>query len=359
MADVRWASLGWLAMSLAPLAMMGCSSDAATACVSDPRPDGSMMVEMRPPNVDAAARSDAPATVNGGLGSSCASTAACQTGLTCFKPTDNVGPGAGPPNGLCALECLAAADQAACTTLGGNCVFFGGADSKVLCMESCEIGPTRAPKCHGRLDAVCASLVDSTGAPAFNACTPRCTDDLDCGSRKCDLGSGFCTEAPTPGLPPGSPCAVTADCAGGFCANFAAPDAGSPLRACLSYCRYGQAEGCGFRRGPLTAGAAACAIPAEDTGADGDEGYCFALCDTNADCALKAPGWGCANNANIRSVWGHGLCAGVGAETPVDPGRDAATVDAARDATAGPREGAAPDAAGGDGASARDAGTGD
>jgi hypothetical protein len=277
MANVRWAKLGLAAILGLAAPTFGCSSSTTNDCAAITPTDASLM-EMRP---RAETGSDAPVTVNGALGSSCASEADCQTGLNCIRSTDDLQPGAGPSNGLCTKSCTPDANNSVCKPLGGSCIFFDANASTGVCVETCTLGPTATAKCHNRPDVACEGISNAAGMVVLNACIPLCTDDADCGTRKCDLGTGYCADRPNPGAPPGGACSKDDDCQSGSCLPVSDEDAGGPRAgACISYCRYGGLEGCGYRRGALTPGSAACAIPQARDGADGDEGFCLGLCDT-------------------------------------------------------------------------------
>ena len=72
---------------------------------------------------------------SGPLGTTCSSNTDCGGGLTCLKPTDNIAPGAGPPNGLCTAECSTQANQNLCKSLGGICVALTSSPTaKSFCM---------------------------------------------------------------------------------------------------------------------------------------------------------------------------------------------------------------------------------
>jgi hypothetical protein len=242
------------------------------------------------------------------LGIKCMSNTDCSGGLTCLKPTDNIVPGSGPPNGLCTTECATAANENFCKSLGGTCIALSASPTaKAYCMETCATGPVTSQftKCHGRDDMMCAEL-----DPAGFGCVPICESDADCGTRKCDLASGLCADFVTPGAPIGSPCTADADCAGRFCFEFdPAPDAASSAGVCTAICRLGSL-GCKFRVGPLDAGAPVGACLLSTPTADiGDVGICAQLCDSVHDCSTNDPRWTCRLDATVFTAFQHlGYC---------------------------------------------------
>jgi hypothetical protein len=343
MSDVRWASLG-LVVSLSAAAMSGCS-DSTTSCTTN-TPDGSTIPDMRP-RTDAAVTpmSDAatPSGGKGALGSTCVAAADCAAGLTCLTPTDDVTPGEGVPGGLCTRDCTNDGRNDGCAPLGGTCLQFSDAPVKAYCVEDCVSGPTQQPKCHGRGDTACHTFVDNLGMDTGSACLPACSDDTDCGTRKC-TARGLCADQPAAGLATGSPCVNDVDCLGGLCLDVA-PTGAPKVGVCFASCRFGGLEGCGYRRNtPVSANIAACTFPLSAAPGDGDEAYCLELCDTDADCAYRSADWGCDTGASLVRQWGHGACFLRDPAMPADAGAvssvDSARPDAAREAAPA----AAPDA---------------
>jgi len=273
------------------------------------------------------------------LGTTCMSNTDCGGGLTCLKPTDNVVPGAGPPNGLCTLECTTMASENLCASFGGTCITLSSSPTgKSFCMEKCSTGPvtSRFSKCHGREDMVCAAL-----EPTGFGCIPLCATDSDCGgTRKCDLGLGLCADVLTPGAPIGSPCTLDADCAGSFCYPFdISPDAPS-AGVCTAICRLGNQEGCRFRTGPLDAGppVGACLLSAP-TADVGDVGICAQLCDSVNDCTTTDSRWTCNIDQDVRVVFQHAGYCWLGTRPDGGGPRDASAPEVAPE-TGAPETGA-------------------
>ena len=284
---------------------------------------------------------------SGPLGTACSSNSECSGGFTCLKSTDNLAPGAGPPNGLCTADCTTQANQTLCKSHGGICVSFSSASSKSFCMEPCMTGKVtpQEAKCHGRMDVACGAL----DSPGLFACVPLCATDSDCGgTRKCDLGTGFCTDVVTPGAPIGSSCTLDTDCAGAVCYPFdVSQDASSSAGVCTGLCRLGNVEGCGFRTTPLDAGPPVGACLLSTSTADiGDIGLCAQLCDTVNDCGTNDPRWTCILDSDVRVAFGHAGYCWLGAR-PDGGSRADASTDIARDMgapEASPPETGAPEA---------------
>jgi hypothetical protein len=279
------------------------------------------------------------------LGTACNSNVDCTGGFTCLKSSDNIIPGSGPPNGICTAECSTAAAESLCKSFDGICVSFSLTSTKSYCLESCTTGkvPTPESKCHGRDDMVCASL-----DPAGFGCIPLCATDADCGSRKCDLGTGLCTDFVTPGAPIGSPCSVDSDCAGAICYPFVISDAAVSPGVCTAACRLGNTEGCGFRTSALDAGppVGACLL-GPTSSAPGDMGICAQLCDTINDCTTQDPRWTCLLDADVRATFGHAGYCWLGMRPEGGTGRDASTDPGAPETgtpEASPPEASAPEA---------------
>jgi hypothetical protein len=275
------------------------------------------------------------------LGTACTSNTDCTAGFTCLKTSDNIVPGSGPPNGICTTDCSAsAAAQSLCTSYDGICVRFSETSTKSYCLESCTTGEVPIPnsKCHGREDMVCASLL-----PSGFGCIPLCATDADCGSRKCDLGTGLCTDFVTPGAPIGSNCSADTDCAGAICYPFVTSDAAVSPGVCSAACRIGTIEGCGFRTSPLDAGppVGACLLGPTASG-PGDMGICAQLCDTVNDCATQDRRWTCVPDADVRAAFGHAGYCWLGMRPEGGTGLDAAAETGAPEASA--PEASAPEA---------------
>jgi hypothetical protein len=242
---------------------------------------------------------------SGALGSTCNATSNCQAGLVCMTPTDDLATGAGSPSGICTVECTSA-PATACAPFAGTCVGFevGG---KAFCMENCMAGVAATAlnmKCHLRQDTACATL--NMGS----ACVPICTDDAECGTRKCNPGSGLCEATKMAGAPLGASCMVDADCAGFFCLPFTAGDGGPAPGACSEFCRFGNTmSGCSFRINALDAGppVGAC-LYTSSIGNIGDLGACGQLCDVPGDCLATFPLYTCVQDPTIKRIFGHGYC---------------------------------------------------
>jgi hypothetical protein len=243
----------------------------------------------------------------GTLGSACTATANCRAGLTCLTPNDDLATGAGVPNGICTVDCTT--DLAACAPYNGLCVTFDSSPlGKAFCMENCTAGVaagTANMKCHLRQDFACATL-----GPGAVACVPICTDDAECGTRKCNSATGLCEAQQMAGAPLGASCTVDTDCAGFFCLPFTASDGGPTPGACSEPCRLGNlTSGCNFRITPLDAGPSvgACLFSSA-TARSGDLGFCGQLCDVPGDCLARFPQYTCVQDPGVKATFHHGYC---------------------------------------------------
>lgn len=214
-------------------------------------------------------------------------------GLTCLLPSSDALGGGGPAGGYCVADC--SDDPEACSKLDANsvCVRFssdaGSTGGPSYCLEACTVGQTAAAasKCHQREDVAC----DDTGGsvPGDGFCRPTCRGDFDCGTRKCDLGSGFCVDAAdiTGTLPIGAPCdpSPPEECAG---ACFALTDKGADGPGmCAALCTLGT-FGCGLDPNSTDLPNAACLFGLTDADPGvGDLGLCGKLCDCDADCPAE------------------------------------------------------------------------
>lgn len=232
------------------------------------------------------------------VGASCSTDADCG-GLTCLKSTDTVPTfGGGPAGGYCTRECTPASTdagalnsaQATCSAINplADCVRLDASTLKAYCFLSCLPGQfPQAYKCGGRADLACYPLSSSLGF-----CTPTCSTDADCGSRKCDLGSGYCTDPKPAGAPMGTPCgpgsaleAKGGKC-DGFCLDASPSPNGPPLMFCSGQCVLGE-FGCGTRlnaSGVAVPGPGVCAIPQSPASSTSDSAFCAQACDCDGDC---------------------------------------------------------------------------
>ncbi len=249
------------------------------------------------------------------LGKACATSTDCGgAGVTCVPVSSTAFDGSGPAGGLCAVDCLA--DPLVCAKYDPTSSCVQVSSQAAYCLEGCEIGPSSIsyPKCHGRGDLACTELVGNTGADTgTSVCYPTCRADSDCAGRKCDLSSGFCSDAtalPAGTAPIGASCnpnAATNDCAG-ICVALGGFEAGaSSAGICSGLCTLGQI-GCGnapTAKGPFDS---TCFFQSEAEADLGDQGVCGQLCDCTSQC--RAPGLVCvALPADIARLGGHpGIC---------------------------------------------------
>ncbi len=228
-----------------------------------------------------------PAGMNGNpvsravIGAACERDTDCGTGLDCFDgASDSLGAG-GPAGGYCTKACGALADCRSVDPLSG-CGTLAG---QSLCLRLCQSQTPIAGevKCLDRPELTCASLAalgneEPTPERQIGICVPNCGSDAECGGRRCDLGSGLCTDEPEVGAPIGTACEAGADCGGGICLT-ASEQAG---RFCSAFCTLG-VPGCGFGASASSVGAT-CLLPQVPGEGEGDRGLCFELCDDAQDC---------------------------------------------------------------------------
>jgi hypothetical protein len=234
------------------------------------------------------------------VGAPCTSDSQCEGApLICIKATSNTEfattdspAGGGPQGGYCSLpctsdtDCVAVDDISACNTALNYCF--------ALCIPGQSM-----VKCGSDRAQVCYPIrTDNT----LGACIPRCTSDAACGvGRFCDPSLlGLCENAAPPGGKVGDPCvaandATVSDCASGLCLEYSDPNNPnvSVGSFCSADCTFGLANGCGFDNVSGGQRQAACLQAQIRGGQPGDIGFCFPLCNTNADCAQAADGWIC------------------------------------------------------------------
>jgi len=236
----------------------------------------------------------------GSVGNPCTADSQCQgSPLVCIKATSNAEfttvdnpAGGGPQGGYCSLpctvdaDCRAIDDISACNTALGYCfALCAPGQSQIKC------GSDRAQACYPiRADN------------SLGACIPRCTSDAACGpGRFCDPSLlGLCVDTQPPGGKVGDPCVAAndmtvSDCASGLCLEYSDPNDPnvSVGSFCSANCTFGLANGCGFDNVSGGVRQAGCFQAQIRGGQPGDIGYCFPVCDTNADCVQAGAGWVC------------------------------------------------------------------
>jgi hypothetical protein len=266
-------------------------------------------------------------TDSGGTGSSrtpigraCLKDADCGgRGIICLASTSKDLLGGGPPNGMCVIDC--SADETLCDA-SSLCIGFQST-STAFCMQRCSVGPTQTgdEKCHSRKDVACDD------SPGVGFCRPVCRNDRDCGTRKCDLGSGFCRDAVdlTGTLAIGSPCDPNAavDKCLGSCVPLTSPDAGLVSGGrpgmCAGFCTIG-GLGCGSDTSAQGALPAACLFDGTNQGGDvGDIGLCGQLCDCNDECKAYQRTCRPFPSAEQQGFGRKGYCGGVTDSTTGKP----------------------------------------
>ena len=190
----------------------------------------------------------------------------CATGLRCFTMLGQVTDGTiSIGRGYCSIAC--SEDTACAGRFGAGSVcdipFYMGVSG--YCTAPCSPGAAEADKCGGRRDVECFG---SPGQPG--SCNPLCESDADCGSARCELGSGQCRLGPAREVSPvGSGCSDDLP----FCAGFCVGEA-TETRLCSGPCRLGSS----------CSGPANACVPADPSLRRGDFGLCERLCSTSADC---------------------------------------------------------------------------
>jgi hypothetical protein len=242
-----------------------------------------------------------PSTPGASLGSDCVSDDNCGD-LGCL-----VADMTGVPHGMCYADCLEDADCPA----NGLCVTFedDAGETFGICFEGCTPGAPALGeiKCHERDDMSCRYLYTPTGEPceadadcgsadklcdtvegqcylAESACLPQCGSNADCpDSMFCDPDSGFCSDTEPVGDPDGTPCdpELEEDTCLGRCITFV-DEMSMPVESvCVTDCS-AYWPGCGWE--DQTQPAPAICLPRAEGGDVGDQGFCYPLCDCDADC---------------------------------------------------------------------------
>jgi hypothetical protein len=185
---------------------------------------------------------------------------------------------------LCVLDCARDASVCEAADASSKCVVLDDkgttdkADDVAFCLPRCALGDpaTNDDKCRGRIDLVCNEDTAGTG---LGYCRPACRADLDCGTRRCDLRTGLCSDMPPAGDPIGAACDVgMSKCAGGCI------DHGSNYAECSGVCSFGT-PGCGQDPSAAPPYNFFCYLDPSGRGGAGDLGYCTRVCDCDDDCA--------------------------------------------------------------------------
>jgi hypothetical protein len=267
------------------------------------------------------------------IGRPCRADADCGAGLGCITANsdDFFGQG-GPAGGYCTKACD---DTAECQDVDekSECLSFNSTGTG-MCFRTCltRTPPPGEEKCLGRDNLACTSeAILAGGSPSAQRetgwCLPRCSSDIECPGRVCNLTNGICQRAQLEGLPIGAACDTESDCAGREC-QFTVSDT---QRTCSAQCVFlgngFQPSSCGFSSPPRGAG---CAVT--PTGV-GDVGYCVELCATDSDCELNASlDWFCFENTGVEAVTeAPGFCRPPLPDTDAGAGDGGQVGDAATD----------------------------
>lgn len=250
------------------------------------------------------------------IGAPCTTDADCPTGpggetpLVCITPTSTAEFGTGSPQGgYCSAVCQ---DSEECQSLDGLsvCGLIDPATGSGFCVGLCVPGSSNV-KCLASTALTAdraQACVPFPDDDTIGACFPVCQSDAGCGEGLfCDLGAtglGLCVATPPAGGDVGAACtAATAvtDCKSGICLTLLDPDSGEESGSfCSANCTFGLIAGCGFDDPSSVPRDAVCIRPQADNGGGGDIGFCFELCDEDADCAQE--GWVCAQELTEEAV---------------------------------------------------------
>jgi hypothetical protein len=275
------------------------------------------------------------------IGAPCSTDADCPTApdgdapLFCITPTSTEEFDTGSPQGgYCSARCSASEECQALDELS-VCGFLDESGANGFCIGVCITGDSNLKCLPGtetsETTARAQACFPIPGQQEVGACLPVCQSDAACGEGLfCDLGAtglGVCTATAPVGGDIGAPCTEetqAADCRSGLCVTLrdaAGNDAGS---FCTANCTFGLIEGCGFDQPSSVPRDAACLQSQLDVNGPGDIGFCFELCDADADCEQE--GWVCgAMPAALQTAFGR-----VGECGPPEPGA-APAVDAGAD----------------------------
>lgn len=239
--------------------------------------------------------------IPGGVGFPCASDADCPndavTGeqlLTCLVSASNEDfGGGGPQGGYCSLPCVGSDDCREVDTLS-TCGITNQATQASNCIALCQPG-TGQLKCGANRAQAC---FQTDAAGTVGGCFPLCSSDAACGpGRFCDPGGfGLCVDVAPVGGGVGAPCTVATeatDCASAICLEIQRADDSVIAGVCTANCTYGGFQlGCGYDAALGGVREAACLQARYTGGRPGDLGYCFELCDVDADCTQAD--WECS-----------------------------------------------------------------
>ncbi len=245
------------------------------------------------------------------IGAPCNVDADCPTGpggetpLICITPTSTAEFTTGSPQGgYCTAVCEDSVED--CESLDGlsACGLIDEATNSGFCIALCLPGSNNV-KCGADRAQACFAF---PGQEEVGACFPVCQSDAACGNGLfCDLGAtglGLCTATAPVGGDVGAACTpetAATDCKSGVCVTLLDPDSGAEAgNFCSANCTFGLIEGCGFDDPSSVAREAVCVRPQLNGGGGGDLGFCFELCDADADCAQE--GWVCAQELTEEAV---------------------------------------------------------
>jgi hypothetical protein len=274
--------------------------------------------------------------LTGAVGLPCTTDADCPRAggpaFVCITPDADGALGNGAPqDGYCSAPCQVNADCHALDELSSCAEPFG--DQGAHCLATCQpgVGAGGQPllKCGSDRAQVCTP---TTQDPTIGLCLPRCQSDSRCAAgRVCDPGeSGLCLREPKVGGGVGAACRAqteATDCASGICFEYRAASGAVLGGTCSAGCTFATSDGCGYDGASGGPRASACLQPQLVSGAPGDLGFCFPLCDFASDC--EQDGWACRRLEGVEEVLGRaGECVPAALVGGGVPGPDAGVGDA-------------------------------
>jgi hypothetical protein len=268
----------------------------------------------------------APRSAEAALGSACATSAECGTGLTCVLANSTTFDGEGAAKGYCTANCTL--DASICAQFDPTALCLSFSNQEAYCFEGCTFGPPGLTqfdpnKCRGRTEVACRPFFDDVGNFTVSACHPQCNSDTDCGGGlSCNPRTGTCTSTPPAGKGLGETCVQVADggveqCQG-TCIGFVHSSGQNPFTyMCAESCTLGALPSCGWDPTTLTPAPGACLFVSttilDNGGAGiGDQASCGQLCDCNSDCKnpdLVCTAWTGSNAQTLASFYARaGFC---------------------------------------------------
>jgi len=243
----------------------------------------------------------APARVSS-LGGPCNAQNECERGLLCFGMPSNTAQQETVPGGYCSIPCR---EDAECASLGAASFCFREQFCSAPCAAGWDSEADGAAKCQGRI----GELACFGGPLEGGSCLPACQNDDVCGTgRECYFAGGTCLARGTaPVAGEGAPIGAVCDGILFDCRGLCLGNGEETASLCSAVCSVGAPE-CG-------GDASNVCVPIFYDGRGGDRGFCYAACNTTADCA---PGQGECVPSGLRGAAGEdrSYCQPVRASAP-------------------------------------------